>query len=215
MKNYRNLTAAASISLVFLILYNISSFAFSCKEIRSDVIRLHVIANSDSDEDQALKLQVRDALLAKGENIFDGTVTPENAKEKITPEIENLEDIAEQVIKENGYHYQVKTELITEYFDTRTYDDTVTLPAGKYLALKVTIGEGKGKNWWCVMFPSLCLPAAGGTDTAAAEAVFSENEAKIVTHSNEYEVRFKLIEYIEKFREHVDNKKAKGLYEYK
>lgn len=207
MKNYRNLTVATAVSLIIVLFYNITAFAFNCKEIRTDVIRLHVIANSDSEEDQNLKLTVRDALLEKGINIFDGTVTPANAKEKITPEIDNLKAAAKDVIAENGYDYNVTAELVTEYFDTRVYDDKITLPAGKYLALKVTIGEGKGKNWWCVMFPSLCLPAAKGTDKNAVEAVFSENEAKIVTNSQDYEIRFKLVEYIEKLKSRVDDKK--------
>lgn len=210
MKNYRNLTVGTAVSLVIVLLYNISAFAFSCKEICTDVIRLHVIANSDSEEDQNLKLMVRDALLEKGINIFDGTVTPENAKEKIMPEIDNLEAAANEVIAANGYDYNAEAELVTEYFDTRVYDDEVTLPAGRYLALKVVIGEGKGKNWWCVMFPSLCLPAAKGTDTEAVEAVFSENEAKIVTKSSDYEIRFKIVEYIEKLKNAIDNKTSKS-----
>ncbi len=215
MRNYKNITIAVSVSLIFVIFYNITAFAFNCKEIRSDVIRLHVIANSDSQEDQSLKLAVRDSVLESGKNIFDGTVTPKNAKEKIIPELDNLRKTAEKTIAENGYNYGVKAELITEYFDTRIYDEKVTLPAGKYLALKITIGEGKGKNWWCVMFPALCLPAAESTDSNAVFSVFSENNAEIVTNSDNYEVRFKLIEYIEKLKERVDNKLQKVDNEYK
>lgn len=193
---FRNFTIALSISLAFLLLYNISTFAYSCQTLRSDVIRLHILANSDSDEDQELKLAVRDAVLQQAENIFNGTVTPENAKEKIEPEIENLENIARQVIKENGYNYNVQVYLDEEYFTTRTYDN-VTLPAGKYLALKIIIGDGNGKNWWCVMFPSLCLPAA---EENSVEAVFNEYEADIVLNTDKYEVRFKLLEYFEKVK---------------
>ena len=96
--------------------------------------------------------------------------------------------------------------LVTEYFDTRTYNDSVTLPAGKYLALKIVLGDGGGKNWWCVMFPSLCLPAAEKTDIQAIKNVYSEKEENIVTGSEKYEYRFKIIEFIEKMRNKVDNR---------
>ena len=193
---FRNLMIAVSISLTFLLLYNVSTFAYSCQTLRNDVIRLHILANSDSDEDQALKLKVRDAILLQCPGIFDGTVSPENAKEKIEPELDNLQSVAEQIIKENGYDYSVKAYLDEEYFSTRVYEDA-TMPAGKYLALKVIIGDGNGKNWWCVMFPTLCLPAA---EENSADAVFSENEKDIVFNTEKYEVRFKVMEYFEKVK---------------
>lgn len=203
-QKHRNLTIAALISLAFLLLYNFSAFAYSCSTIRSDTIRLHIIANSDSEADQELKIKVRDAVLGQCPDIFDGTVSPDDAKEKIEPETENLKAIAEDVINTNGFNYNVKVTLETEYFDTRVYDNTVTLPAGKYLALKIVIGEGKGKNWWCVMFPSLCLPAAEETDPDKIDEVFDKTEKSIVLESDKYEIRFKVVEYAEKIKEYLN-----------
>ena len=205
MKKYSHLTAGIIAGVVFLLIYNVSVFAHQCNEIRNDTIRLHVIANSDSEEDQELKLKVRDAVLAAGQDIFDGSVTKENAEAKITAQLKALEKAANDTIRENGKSYTARAMLVTEYFDTRTYNDTVTLPAGKYLALKIVLGNGDGKNWWCVMFPSLCLPAAEKTDIQAIKNVYSEKEENIVTKSEKYEYRFKIIEIIEKVRNKVDN----------
>lgn len=205
MTRYRNLTIATAISVIFLLLYNMSSFAFQCSDIRSDVIRLHVIANSDSNEDQELKLKVRDAVLSGCEELFSGTVTVDNAEERLNARLDDIKAIAEKTIEGNGSDYGADVKLCTEYFDTRVYNDSVTLPAGKYSALKIILGDGKGQNWWCVMFPALCLPAAEETNEEALKAVFSENEEKIVTDGKKYEVRFKIVEYIEKLKNRVDN----------
>lgn len=206
MKNKRNITTGIIISIVFLILFNISSFAIGCNEIRSDVIRLHVIANSDSESDQELKLKVRDSVLQVGAAIFDGSVTAENAEKKIRPQLDAIQKTAEETIKNNGYSYSVKVTLCNEYFETRTYNATVKLPAGKYLALKIIIGEGKGKNWWCVMFPTLCLPAVKGNEYEEIHQVFSENEENIVLNNEKFTVKFKIVEYIEKIKNYVDNR---------
>lgn len=205
MKKNSHLTAGIIAGLLFLLVYNISVFAYQCNEIRSDTIRLHVIANSDSEEDQAVKLMVRDAVLSAGKNIFDGTVTKENAQEKISAELKMIEKTANETLKIHGKNYTAKAGLVTEYFNTRIYNDTVTLPAGKYLALKIVLGEGDGKNWWCVMFPSLCLPAAEKTNSEAIKSVYSESEENIVLNPKKYEYRFKIIELIEKVKNKVDN----------
>ena len=165
MNKNSHLTIGIISGLIFLIIYNISAFAYQCNEIRSDTIRLHVIADSDSQIDQDVKLKVRDAVLNAGKSIFDGTVTKENAQEKITNELEIIENTANETLRKYNMNYTAKAELVTEYFDTRIYDDKVILPAGKYLALKIVLGEGNGQNWWCVMFPTLCLPAAEKTDS--------------------------------------------------
>lgn len=204
MKKNSHLTIGIITGLLFLIIYNISAFAYQCNEIRSNTIRLHVIANSDSEEDQAVKLKVRDAVLSAGKNIFDGTVTIENAQEKISAELKMIEKTANTTLKKHSKNYTAKAELVTEYFDTRIYNDSVTLPAGKYLALRIVLGEGNGKNWWCVMFPTLCLPAAEKTDSEAIRSVYSESEENIVMNQKKYEYRFKIIELIEKIKNHVD-----------
>ena len=183
------------IALIICGVLNINAFSQQCDNIREKMLRMHVIANSDSEEDQQLKLKVRDAVLLAGEKLFDGSVTATEAKEKITPHIDYLENIALETIKNEGFDYNVKITVEKEYFNTRTYENSVTLPAGYYTAVKVIIGEGKGQNWWCVMFPPMCLP------TAVAECeisdVLTEDETEIVTETEKYKFKFKIVEFFE------------------
>ncbi len=180
-----------AIVLVTAIVSSTVSFAQTCDEIRSDVLRLHILANSDSEEDQALKLKVRDAVLKEGADIFEGSSDVNEAIKAITPQKERLKSIAEKVIFDHGKDYPVTVLLETEYFETRTYED-VTLPAGEYLAVRILIGEGKGHNWWCVMFPPLCLPAAEGE---TVDAYMNDDEVKLVKSQPRYEPRFKIVEW--------------------
>lgn len=183
------------IALIICGVLNINAFSQQCESIREKMLRMHVIANSDSEEDQQLKLKVRDAVLLAGEKVFDGSITATEAKEKITPYIDYLENIALETIKNEGFDYNVKITVEKEYFNTRTYENSVTLPAGYYTAVKVIIGEGKGQNWWCVMFPPMCLP------TAVAECeisdVLTDDETEIVTETDKYKFRFKIVEILE------------------
>ena len=168
------------------------SFENSCKGIREEILRLHVIANSDEDYDQELKLKVRDAVLMSGKTIFSGSEDIISAQEKISEHTERLKNSATETINSLGYDYDVKIELKRSYFPTRVYDN-ITLPAGYYKAVRIIIGEGKGKNWWCIMFPPLCLPAATDNRELISEYL-NEKEMDIVTSSPKYEVRFWLIE---------------------
>ena len=189
-----------SLAMIIAIIFSVISFADTAEKIREDVLRLHVIAASDSEADQTLKLKVRDAILAAGTDIFDGSVDVENAVKKITPKIKTLEETANNVIKENGFDYDVAITIDKEYFTTRTYE-TVTLPAGEYLSLIVKIGEGKGKNWWCVMFPPMCISAAD-EDTVLRLAL-NKNEINLVTSNPKFEPRFKVIEIIENLKNRI------------
>lgn len=199
MKKFKLFEISLFAGLLIAIIFSITGFASTCEEIRGDVLRLHVIANSDSEEDQQLKLKVRDAVLKAGKNIFNGSVTKENAEEKIENEKEILIKAAKKVIKENGFDYDVDITVTDEYFNTRTYEN-VTLPAGKYKAVRVLIGESAGKNWWCVMFPPLCIPAA----ETNIDLYFSDKEVKLVETNPKYEVRFKIIEIYESIKNHFD-----------
>lgn len=189
-----------AIGIVTAVIFSICSFAKTSEEIRSDVLRLHVIANSDSSVDQNLKLRLRDYILEEGEDIFDGSVNVENAVKKIEPKLSELEKSAETFVKNAGFDYDVKITLSNEYFTTRTYE-SVTLPAGKYLALRVVIGSGEGHNWWCVMFPPMCVPAADKKDEI--ENVFTDKEIKLVESKPKYELRFKVVEIYEQIRETI------------
>lgn len=186
-------------ALLICFVLNISSFSEECRNIRSKMLRMHVIANSDSDIDQELKLKVRDAVLAEGKEIFDGSVTADDAKSKILPETERLRKAALSVIENEGFSYDVKITVGNEYFNTRTYDNSITLPAGYYTAVKVIIGEGKGHNWWCVMFPPMCLPAA--SKECEISDVLQKDEVKIVEGGSKYKFKFKIVEIYEKISE--------------
>ena len=183
------------IALIVCCVLNINAFSQQCDSIREKMLRMHVIANSNSEEDQQLKLKVRDAVLSAGKDVFDGSVTSDDAKEKITPHIDYLEKVALNTIKNEGFDYNVKITVENEYFNTRTYDNSVTLPAGNYNAIKVIIGDGKGQNWGCVMFPPMCLP----TSVAECEIsdVLTEHETEIVTETEKYKFKFKIVEFFE------------------
>ena len=194
MKKLHIAEISVSFGLVIAIIISVVGFEFKCNDIRDDVVRLHILANSDTDEDQKIKIMVRDALLSCGKEIFSGDATVKNAEYWLNSQKTELTDIANKVLADNGFDYQTQIYLAEEYFSTRTYEN-FTLPAGEYLALKVILGKGEGHNWWCVMFPPLCLPAA--SENTELDVVFGVDGADIVTNSSKYEIRFKIIEIIE------------------
>lgn len=194
-KTILKIEASILVALIICCALNITAFSEQCDSIRDKMLRMHVIANSDSEADQALKLKVRDAVLAEGKEIFDGSVTADQAEEKILPHIERLRNTALDVIKDEGYNYDVQITVQKEYFSTRTYENSVTLPAGYYTAVKVIIGEGTGQNWWCVMFPPMCLPAADAE--CEISDVLTEDETDIVKNVDKYEFKFKIVEILQ------------------
>ncbi|MBQ3497606.1 MAG: stage II sporulation protein R [Clostridia bacterium] len=198
MKSFVKIVAVITVIAAAL---SVVSFASGCAEVRRDVLRLHVVADSDSETDQRLKLMVRDAVLEKGGEIFDGTVTADEAEKIITPRVDELKDVAEAVLQENGCDYNVSITVGEEFFATRCYED-FTMPAGVYTAVRVNIGSAEGQNWWCVMFPPLCLPAA----SADADAFFTDDEMKIVSSSPKYEPRFKIVEIYESIKNKIARK---------
>ena len=195
MKKILRLELSILLALVICFAFNITAFSEQCDSIRDKMLRMHVIANSDSDADQELKLKVRDAVLTAGEEIFDGSVTAQEAEKKIQPHIDELKQTAINVIKSEGYDYDVQITVQKEYFNTRTYENSVTLPAGYYTAVKVIIGEGEGHNWWCVMFPPMCLPAASGE--LDMSEFLTEEETDIVENNGKYHLKFKIVEIFE------------------
>ena len=181
----------------------ITNFVASADSISDSVLRLHILANSDSDDDQELKLKVRDAILVAGEEAFSGAENAQQAERSIVENSDMLLSVAREVIAKNGYDYDVSLKITDEYFPTRTYGD-VTLPAGEYRAVQFIIGEGNGHNWWCVMFPALCLPGASNT---ALDLVLTDKEREIVYSDPDIDVRFKITEVFEGIRS-----KAQGLF---
>ena len=166
------------------------------------VIRLHVVANSDSPADQALKLQVRDRVLAEAGDLFDRGLSREEAERAIVERLPQLAQAGARVVGEEGYSYSVAASLEKDvWFPTKEYTD-FALPAGDSTALRRVIGEGGGKNWWCVVFPPLCLGSVTETveETAAAGGL-SQGDISLITGENEgYVVKFKAMELWDQFQ---------------
>jgi stage II sporulation protein R len=197
MKRYRKAEISVAVGLITAILFSIFGFSANCAEVRDNVIRLHIIANSDSEDDQQIKLLVRDALLESGSEMFSGTVKLDDAQKTLETEKDLIISVAKNVLRENGFEYDVSVSMEKEYFATRAYEN-FTMPAGEYLALKVIIGNGEGKNWWCVMFPPLCLPAAG--EDVDIDAVLGKDGTKLISTNSKYEMRFKIVEIYERIK---------------
>ena len=167
------------------------------RELADSVIRFHVIANSDSQEDQALKLAVRDRVLAQAETLYPADATLSEAQSALEGHLSALAAAGQAVVEERGYDYPVTAQLTDCWFPTKEYEG-FALPAGNYTALRVTIGEGRGKNWWCVAFPPLCLGAASETVDQALEAGhFTPGQGALVTGDGEgYVLKFKAMEWL-------------------
>ncbi len=184
------------VGFVVSILFSLVSFEGECREISEQVFRVHILANSDSNEDQSLKLKVRDAVLKESESLFSGIHDKETVK-KITEEnLEFFKCVAVNTIRAEGYDYSVKTYVTNMFFDTRYYED-ITMPSGFYDALRIEIGEAEGKNWWCVMYPSLCLSAFREKDSL--ESKLSKNQYGIVSSKGRYKFKFKVVEVFNNF----------------
>lgn len=198
MKKIKLFEISAIAGMIIAVLTSIVSFSGDCESIRTKMLRMHVIANSDSKEDQQLKLKVRDAVLQAGREYFDGSVDVSQAEKVLKPKTEELTQVAEKVIRDSGFDYEVHINIGKADFSTRKYENGITLPAGEYEAVNVVIGEGKGHNWWCVMFPPMCLPAA--QNDVGLEDVLTDDEMKVVQSDTKYEPRFKIIEIFEKIK---------------
>ena len=170
-------------------------------QLADRVVRLHVLANSDSEEDQALKLLVRDAVLDRAEALLTQSDDRAEAEALLREHLTDFEQVAEAVITAEGYDYPVSVELEDTQFPTKEYDG-FTLPAGEYLALRVLIGAAEGQNWWCVVFPPLCTTAAAEVPAAALEGGLSEEQVGLITEENTgYVLKFKAVEWWEQLRE--------------
>ena len=172
-----------------LTLGGIRSFAQECESVQSEVLRLHIPANSDSAFDQRLKLKLRDHLLTRYGTELSAETDISAAKERIQSLLPAIEADCCEFLRENGADYGASAELTEMYFSTRTYED-VTLPAGEYTALRLTLGSGEGKNWWCVMFPPLCIPAVSEPTEELPDVLIGEVET--------VEIRFAVYEFFKK-----------------
>lgn len=169
------------------------------------VIRLHIIANSDSAEDQALKLQVRDRILQEAENLLVTDGGLEQARASVEDHLSKLATAAEETIQAAGYDYPVQASLEETWFPTKQYTD-FAFPAGNYTALRIVIGEGGGQNWWCVVFPPLCMGSVTETvSQTAEEGGLTDEEVSLITGESEgYVIKFKAIELWEELSRKLD-----------
>ena len=169
-------------------------------EIYDSVLRLHVLANSDSEVDQNLKLKVRDAVLVETEDMFSDCSTREEAIEKLHDELPRIQDIAEKVIADDGYCYSVSVDFGDEEYPTKNYE-SFCFPSGTYLSLRIIIGNGEGQNWWCVLYPPMCLSAASkaNPEEAFISAGLSKDQYSVITETQKttYKIRFRVLEVIE------------------
>ncbi|MGN1032769.1 MAG: stage II sporulation protein R [Intestinibacter sp.] len=196
--------------MVAYIYVRISSIDTISQNYKDKLIRFHVLANSDSEEDQQLKLKVRDEVIDYLQPKLRNSKSIEESEKIIIEEESNLMNICKHVIKTNGYNYDVDIDLGYSKFPTKQYS-SVVLPAGEYKSLRILIGEGQGKNWWCVMFPPLCFVDKQNnvidkeTDAKLREVLTEEEYELIVEKDNtkvgDLEIKFKIVEIIQKIKE--------------
>lgn len=164
--------------------------------LRTELIRLHVVANSNSEADQALKLRVRDAVIESLQQSMEDLTDAEQAKAYLTENLPKIKAVTDRVLQEAGCQDTAQVSLMLEEFGTRVYD-TFSLPAGVYESLRIVIGDGAGKNWWCVVFPSLCVPATcKNFQDSAVSAGFSDTLAATLEGEEGYELRFFLLDLL-------------------
>ncbi len=168
-------------------------FSRNCAQVREDTLRLHIVANSDSDADQTVKLAVRDALLENSETLLAGAHDKAEAVALVSTHVKDIAALAAQVLEQNGFSYRVIVYVTEMYFEQRSYEN-ITLPAGYYSALRIELGAAVGHNWWCVVYPTLCVPSA--SEDALDD--YSDAERDVVTDDDgRYVYRFKVEEWLQ------------------
>ncbi len=191
----KNLTFIMAAGLIFtVIISNYVGFVRDGRkldQLRESVLRLHILANSDSEEDQRLKLCIRDALLEHSGEFFGNAADLEDAEKNVREAMPKIVETAEAVLRQQGCGSRVTASIEDIDFDERVYGN-ITMPAGRYRALRIEIGEAKGHNWWCVMYPPLCIPAAEDVKSRNEEDYFEDDELDIMYHPKKYRVRFAL-----------------------
>ena len=185
---------AAGLVLAIAVSGWLGPFSAACASLRHDTLRLHVQANSNSEADQALKLLVRDAVLETAQTLFAGLPDQQAALETARAHLEDFQRAAERVVREEGSDQAVRVYVTNMYFPTTAYE-AFTLPAGRYDALRVELGEHAGRNWFCVLYPALCLSAAQPAEYPEAA------QQEILQNSRGYEVRFAALEAVERLEE--------------
>ena len=184
------------VALVLTSVISFLPFFEECRSISDEVLRIHILADSDSEFDQALKLKVRDGILDFTDGLYINVSSKAEAIALTKEHINEIISTAENTLRSNGCNKSVKAEILDMDFNTRYYED-ITMPSGNYTALRVTIGSGRGKNWWCVMYPSLCLYSS--SDSHTLEDELSKKQYDLLTDTPKYKFKFKVLEYFDYF----------------
>lgn len=190
--NKKYLCYALALGLVASFLLSTARFDTGCEILRDNVLRMHVLANSDSAEDQEVKLLVRDAVLAESETIFKDCKNTDEAIKAAADSSELLSAVANKTLQSHGFSYKATVSVEPAFFKTRVYD-TMTLPAGTYEAVTIKLGAAEGRNWWCIMFPSVCISAATKDNN-----VIADDGMNIAYNQDKYIVKFWIVEIYEK-----------------
>ena len=170
------------------------------EDIAGKILRFHVIANSDSEEDQNLKLKVKNAVVEYLNPYFNETLSLEESKEIINTHFDDIIALCQNVIKENGYSYEINASITTCYFPIKSYGD-VTLPAGNYEAFRIEIGNSAGKNWWCILYPPLCFVDVSygivpDESKLLLKNILDEDEYASITEDSDTSFRFKYLTFL-------------------
>ncbi|MEF9983813.1 MAG: stage II sporulation protein R [Oscillospiraceae bacterium] len=199
----KNIKFEISVLLAFIAaiaLTQFTTFAKDCNYVRENTVRLHILANSDSEFDQGVKLKIRDEILAQYGEIFSETDNIKNAKILAENKIDEIVNVANNKLIELGYGKKATGLVTNMYFTTRIYDG-FKMPAGNYDAIRIIIGEGKGKNWWCVMYPPMCVPTALDRENLTVEEIYKMND------ECNFIPKFAIVEWYENFKKNLEEDK--------
>ncbi|MBZ2175092.1 stage II sporulation protein R [Schnuerera sp. xch1] len=214
-KNLILILAILIISIIYIIQPYTSSKNAYMDDIKNEIIRFHVKANSDIEEDQSLKLKIRDKILKETQTELENSESIHQTKAIMEDNLDNIKSIAEEVIEDEGKDYSVDVYLGKKDFPTKKYGNVV-FPAGEYETLQVTIGEGKGQNWWCVMFPPLCFVEMRHGNAANVEEglkeVLSEDEVGVLLAEKASPIilKSKILEVVEKTKVYIADRIAQS-----
>lgn len=202
---FKKWEAALIAGFVITFMFGLSGVC-NAENVSNKLVRLHIIANSDEEYDQNLKIKVRDAVLPVVQRLTAGAEDVQAAWNRIYDNLDEIEREAEKCVREQGYNYSVTLAMENAYFPTKNYAD-FALPAGEYSSLRIIIGNGSGKNWWCVLFPPLCVPAAEGNIEDIAEAYgLSDDDVAFITNDGcSYKIKFKSAELYGEIKEWIKN----------
>ncbi len=192
----RKITTYLMLAVAFVLLLTLTKLEQARQELQENVIRLHVIASSDSDSDQKLKLKVKDRIVAFLTPKMEHCASRQEAQNILQALLPEIEQTANAVLQKENSTSTAQVMLTQEPYDTRHYD-TFSLPAGVYQSLQIRIGAAEGKNWWCVVFPTLCMPSDSSTvEDRAVMAGIGQDTTKALTGNEDYEVRFFLLDLL-------------------